>query len=334
MTIEKVVAVARDDARVELASTALERVRRSRAVVEALAADSAPHYGASTGFGALATGHIPVERRRALHISLVRSHAVGSGPEVEREVVRAMVLLRAATMATGHTGVGEQTLLAYWAMLDAGITPVVHEYGSLGCSGDLAPLAHCALVLVGEGEVRDAAGDLRPAGEALASTCARPGVGGCPPVGTDRMLGMLCLALHDLRELVVVVDIAAAMSIKGLLGTDDVVALEPVALRPRPGVPSSVANLRIMLRNNGIRESHRSPARTRIQEDHVSRGWAAGRKLRRSLDGLARDRGGRGPTRCGRRPRRIGTSHRRSRRCAGWTSTGRCAAEFVVGPLA
>ena len=114
-----------------------------------------PHYGISTGFGALATRHIPVERRDRLQRSLIRSHAAGSGPEVEREVVRALMLLRISTLATGRTGIRPDTLAAYVAMLNAGITPVVHEYGSLGCSGDLAPLAHCALALIGEGAVRD-----------------------------------------------------------------------------------------------------------------------------------------------------------------------------------
>src|SRR5690606_8675744 len=106
--------------------------------------------------------------------SLVRSHAAGSGPEVEREVVRATMLLRLSTLATGRTGVRLETAQAYAALLDAGITPVVHEYGSLGCSGDLAPLAHCALAVMGEGTVRDASGALLPAAEALAAAGISP----------------------------------------------------------------------------------------------------------------------------------------------------------------
>src|SRR6478609_10464703 len=145
---------------------------------------------------------IPAEKRRDLQRSLVRSHAASTGPEVEREVVRALMLLRLSTLATGHTGVRPETASAYAAMLDAGITPVVREYGSLGCSGDLAPLAHCALALMGEGEVRTADGELKSAGEALREN-------GIEPVelaekeglalinGTDGMLGMLVLALHD-----------------------------------------------------------------------------------------------------------------------------------------
>ena len=159
-SFEDVVAVARDGAAVELSAAALGAIERSRAVVESLAADAVPHYGVSTGFGALATLHIPVSKRLELQRGLIRSHAAGSGEEVEREVVRALMLLRLSTLATGRTGVRAVTARAYAAMLSAQITPVVHEYGSLGCSGDLAPLAHCALALMGEGPVRDASGAL------------------------------------------------------------------------------------------------------------------------------------------------------------------------------
>src|SRR6185437_5619289 len=142
-------------------------------------------------------------------------------------------------LATGRTGVREVVLRTYVDVLNAGLTPVVHEYGSLGCSGDLAPLAHCALALTGEGTVRDADGVLRPAAEALA-------VAGITPVtlaekeglalinGTDGMLGMLVLALADLRLLLTTADITAALSVEGLLGTDAVFASDLQALRPQP----------------------------------------------------------------------------------------------------
>src|SRR4029079_6256213 len=139
---------------VALASEALAAMAASRAVIDELAADPAPHYGVSTGFGALATKHIPVDRRQQLQRSLVRSHAASSGPEVEREVVRGTMLLRLATLATRRTGVRPVVAPSYAAVLNAGLTPIVGEYGSLGCSGDLAPLAHCALAVMGEGEVR------------------------------------------------------------------------------------------------------------------------------------------------------------------------------------
>ena len=154
LTEQQVLAVARHDARVRLNDEARKAISASRDVVEELAGDPEPHYGISTGFGALATKHIAPDDRVALQRSLIRSHAAGSGPEVEREVVRALMLLRLSTLATGRTGVRLETAQTYAAMLNAGITPVVHEYGSLGCSGDLAPLAHCALAVMGEGTVR------------------------------------------------------------------------------------------------------------------------------------------------------------------------------------
>ena len=276
LTVEEVVAVARQGAPVVLDEAALVEVRRTRDVVRALADDTQPHYGVSTGFGALATRHIPVDLRHQLQRSLIRSHAAGSGPEVEREVVRALMLLRISTLATGRTGIREETLRTYAGMLDAGITPVVHEYGSLGCSGDLAPLSHCALALMGEGPVRDASGTLVPAAEALAAA-------GLAPVeleekeglalvnGTDGMLGMLCLALHDLRELLVVADVSAAMSVEGLLGSDDVFAADLQALRPQPGQAVSAANIRTVMSHSGIRESHRTEECTRVQDAYSLR---------------------------------------------------------------
>src|SRR3954470_17578506 len=171
---EDVVRVARGGWGVRLADEALAEIARSRDVVDRLAKDDRPHYGVSTGCGALATRHIPLEQRAQLQRSLIRSHAAGSGPEVERDVVRALMLLRLSTLATGRTGVRPETARAYAALLDAGITPTVHEYGSLGCSGDLAPLSAAALAVMGEGTVRDAGNVLRPAAEALAEAGIAP----------------------------------------------------------------------------------------------------------------------------------------------------------------
>ena len=172
LSFAEVVAVARNGAAVTISAEAQAEIAASRKVIDALADDSAPHYGVSTGFGALATKHIPPESRAQLQRSLVRSHAAGSGPEVEPEVTRAMMLLRLSTLATGRTGVRLATAQTYAQMLTAGITPVVREYGSLGCSGDLAPLAHCALAAMGEGEVRVG---LRRAAARPARRCRRPG---------------------------------------------------------------------------------------------------------------------------------------------------------------
>jgi histidine ammonia-lyase len=276
LSFSDVVAVARHGANVELAAQALARIREGREVIEVLADDTEPHYGVSTGFGALATKHIPVHRRAQLQASLIRSHAAGSGPEVEREVVRALMLLRLATLATGRTGVREQTAAAYAAMLNAGLTPVVHEYGSLGCSGDLAPLAHCALAITGEGVVRDTAGQLRPAAEALKEAGLEPVTlrekeGLALINGTDGMLGMLVLAITDLTALLTVADITAAMSVEGLLGTDAVFAADLQELRPHPGQAASAANLRALLAGSGIMASHRGPECTRVQDAYSLR---------------------------------------------------------------
>ncbi|BEP15765.1 histidine ammonia-lyase [Acidothermaceae bacterium B102] len=273
---EEVVAVARHGARVQIAAEALAGIRASRDLVEALADDVEPHYGISTGFGALANRHIPVELRQQLQASLVRSHSAGTGPEVEREVVRALMLLRLSTLATGRTGVREVTAQTYAAVLNAGITPVVHEYGSLGCSGDLAPLAHCALAVMGEGPVRDAAGAVTTAALALAEAGIEPVVlrekeGLALINGTDGMLGMLVLALHDLRMLLATADVTAAMSVEGLLGTDAVFAADLQALRPQLGQAVSAATMLAVLVGSPIMASHRGPGCTRVQDAYSLR---------------------------------------------------------------
>jgi histidine ammonia-lyase len=257
-----VVAVARADARVELTDEALAALARARAVVDDLAASGEPVYGVSTGFGALATRYIDPDMRAQLQRSLVRSHAAGSGPEVEREVVRAMMLLRLRTLASGHTGADPGTAQAYADLLNAGITPVVHEYGSLGCSGDLAPLAHCALAVMGEGDVRDSDGRLRPAEQALSIAGLAPrelqAKEGLALInGTDGMLGMLVLALADLDRLVRTADVAAAMSVEALLGTDAVFAADLQVLRPQVGQAVSAANMARLLAGSGVVASHR-----------------------------------------------------------------------------
>lgn len=276
VTIDDVVAVARHGARVELAPAALEQVAASRALIDGLASDPEPHYGISTGFGALATQFINTDRRAQLQASLVRSHAAGSGAEVEREVIRALMLLRLSTLMTGRTGVKPQTAQTYAALLNAGITPVVREYGSLGCSGDLAPLSHVALACIGEGEVRDATGELMPAAQALAAAGIEPlNLGekeGLALInGTDGMLGMLSLALHDLAKLLQTADLAAALSVEGLLGTDKVFAADLQALRPQAGQALAARNIRELLAGSPIVASHQGPECTRVQDAYSLR---------------------------------------------------------------
>ncbi|WP_062378986.1 histidine ammonia-lyase [Demequina pelophila] len=275
-SLADVVAVARDDARLALDPAALDAMAASRGVIDALAQDPLPHYGVSTGFGALATTFIDRDRRAQLQLSLVRSHAAGTGPEVEREVVRALTLLRLSTLLTGRTGARPVVAQTYAAILNAGITPVVHEYGSLGCSGDLAPLSHVALAAIGEGLVRDAEGTIVPAADALAAA-------GIAPItleekeglalinGTDGMLGQLVLALADLERLVTTADVTASMSVEALMGTDAPFAADLQALRPHPGIGAAAANMRRLLADSPIVASHRGPDCTRVQDAYSLR---------------------------------------------------------------
>ena len=257
-----VVAVARDDARVVLGDAARAEMERSAAVVTARASQEEPAYGISTGFGSLALVRIPASQRVALQRALIRSHAAGMGGPVEREVVRAMMVLRARSLAMGRSGARPVVAERMLALLAAGVTPVVPEHGSLGASGDLAPLAHCALVLTGEGEVMGVDGAPRPAGEALADAGIEPleltAKEGLALInGTDGMLGMLVLACFDLEALLRVAEVAAAMSVEALLGTDRAFAEDLIALRPQPGQMDSAWNLRALLAESEIVASHR-----------------------------------------------------------------------------
>ncbi|WP_345646849.1 histidine ammonia-lyase [Streptomyces tremellae] len=276
VTARDVVAVAREGARVELGTGALEALAAARAVVDALAAKPDPVYGVSTGFGALATRHIGQDLRAQLQRNIVRSHAAGMGPRVEREVVRALMFLRLKTLASGHTGVRPEVARTMADVLNAGITPVVHEYGSLGCSGDLAPLSHCALALMGEGEAEGPDGAVRPAGELLAEH-------GIAPVelrekeglallnGTDGMLGMLVLALADLGRLYTSADITAALTLEALLGSQGVLAPELHAVRPHPGQAASAANMLRVLAGSGLTGHFQEDEAPRVQDAYSVR---------------------------------------------------------------
>ncbi|WP_448855022.1 histidine ammonia-lyase [Corynebacterium camporealensis] len=257
LSVDEVVAVARFGAKVEIDPSALEAVAATRSHIEELAQDPTPVYGISTGFGALARRHIPEEKRAQLQLSLVRSHAAGTGPEVETEVVRALMLLRLSTLCTGRTGVRPVVAQTYADTLNARIHPVVHEYGSLGCSGDLAPLAHCALALLGEGEVRNADGEKVPSAAALAAAGIQPlqlreKEGLALINGTDGMLGQLCLAIADLREAAKLADVATALTVEGLKGTLTVFAYDLQQLRPHRGQADAAANIRTVAADSEI----------------------------------------------------------------------------------
>lgn len=280
-TADDVLAVARRGAPVELSVGALDALAAARRVVDDLAAKPDPVYGVSTGFGALAVRHISPDLRVQLQRNIVRSHAAGMGPRVEREVVRALMFLRLKTLASGHTGVRPEVAQAMAGMLNAGITPVVHEFGSLGCSGDLAPLSHCALALMGEGDAEGPDGTVHPAAELLAAR-------GLAPVtlrekeglallnGTDGMLGMLLMACADLAGLLTAADVTAALTMEALLGTDRVLAPELHAVRPHPGQAASAANMLKVLDGSGLTGHHQTghdglPAAPRVQDAYSVR---------------------------------------------------------------
>jgi histidine ammonia-lyase len=270
------IAVARFGAKIAITEDAMAAMAASRARIDELAVATEPVYGISTGFGALANRHIDIADRVQLQKSLIRSHAAGMGPVVETEVTRALMLNRLKTMCSGRTGVRPEVAQVYADLLNAKITPIVHEYGSLGCSGDLAPLAHCAMVAMGEGRAFGPDGKERPVAELLAEA-------GITPVelrekeglalinGTDGMLGMLIMAINDLESLLDSSDLIAAMSVEGLMGTDQ--AFRPelhLPLRPHAGQAKSAANMFAALAGSEIVASHRH-GDSRVQDAYSLR---------------------------------------------------------------
>jgi histidine ammonia-lyase len=264
LTIREVVDVARYEVPVEVADDVRQSMAPSLAVVEDAVAEGRNVYGVTTGFGALARHRIPPEDAVRVQQALVRSHAAGMGPLVEREVVRAMQLLRARTLAAGRSGARTELVIVMTELLNAGVTPAVPEIGSLGASGDLAPLAHAALVLTGSGwvlddknrgEPTDAAPVLAAAGITPVALQAKEGLALLN--GTDGMLAHHCLAQVDLEILLKSADIACAMTIEALLGTDAPFAERIHKLRPHPGQAQSASNLRSLLADSPILASHK-----------------------------------------------------------------------------
>ncbi|WP_432831243.1 histidine ammonia-lyase [Dactylosporangium sp. CA-092794] len=269
---DDLIAVARGNARVTLAQDALEAMRASRSIVDGIERDGRPVYGVSTGFGALANTFIAPERRAELQHALIRSHAAGVGAPMPREVVRAMMLLRIRSLAMGRSGVRPEVAQALVELLNSDVTPWVPEHGSLGASGDLAPLAHCALVLIGEGWVLAKDGSRVSALDAGVSPIRLSSKEGLALInGTDGMLGMLLMAVADAGHLFTMADVTAALSIEAMLGSDRPFMPELHTIRPHPGQAASAANIHRLLQGSPIMDSHRDDLVHAVQDAYSMR---------------------------------------------------------------
>jgi len=261
LTIDNVIEVARGRRPVQLDADAAARMRASRSVIERLVDEGATVYGVTTGFGDLADVRIEPSQTADLQRNLVRSHAAGVGEPLPDEVVRAMLLLRASALAVGLSGVRVEIVELLLDMLNAAVHPLVPSRGSLGASGDLAPLAHIALVLIGEGEATvDGAGPgpglqaLDRAGLRPVTLAAKEGLALLN--GTQLMAGIGALAHHDALRLAFSADVIGAMSLEAMLGTAAAFAEELVAARPHPGQVASARHLRALLVDSDIGSSH------------------------------------------------------------------------------
>jgi len=248
------------DAPVAISPHAIEAMQRSRAVVERLAAGDAPVYAVNTGVGLLADVRVPAEQLEQLQRNVVRSHAVGVGDPLGRAEVRAMMLIRANVLAKGFSGIRPLVAERLCDLLNRGVTPVVPSQGSVGASGDLAPLAHIALVLIGEGEA-EYQGNRLSGAEALVRAGIEPIVlaskeGISLVNGTQAMLAVGCLELLQAETLALAADTVCAMSLDGLRGTPRAFDPRVHEVRPHPGQVASAANLARLLEGSEIRESH------------------------------------------------------------------------------
>lgn len=262
LALADLVAVAWNRVAVRLAAPARAGVQRSRELVEAHLRGDRAVYGLNTGFGALADVRIAGADIAQLQTNLVRSHAAGVGDLLPREVVRGMMFVRAKTLAAGRSGVRPALVERLVELLNADICPAVPDRGSVGCSGDLAPLAHIALCLIGEGRVLRSDGEVEDASAALGRAGLEPltleAKEGLALInGTDGMLTLGALAQAEAQLIFTSADIAAAMSVEASLGTDRPFAADLQALRPHPGQARSASNLRRLLQGSPIIASHR-----------------------------------------------------------------------------
>jgi histidine ammonia-lyase len=265
LTIDAVEVVARHGSRAELTDGARGRVAASRKVIDDILAAGQVAYGINTGFGKLAEVLIPPEQLEQLQLNLLRSHACGVGEPFGEDVVRAMLLLRANVLATGHAGCRPIVVERVVDLLNAGVHPVVPSLGSVGASGDLAPLAHLALPLVGEGEAV-VGGERMPGGQALRRCGFEPMVLGAKEGlalinGTQASAAVGALALADAGRLLAAADVVCALTLDALAGTDAAFDESVHAARPHPGQGESARRMRQLLEGSAIRNSHRDCGR-------------------------------------------------------------------------
>src|SRR6267142_6714413 len=266
LTIEQLLAIADRGAPVALSNAARQRVRASRAVVDRVASGDQPAYGINTGFGSFADVRIAPEALEELQVNLLRSHAAGVGDPLPTRTVRATMALRANVLAKGFSGISVETLEALIALINKGVHPAVPSRGSVGASGDLAPLAHLALVLIGEGQVlesnRDGAAPLTIDGRraleraGLGPLKLGPKEGLALINGTQPSTAVLALALADAEQLARAADIAAALSIDALRGSIHPFDARIHDARPFAGQRTSAANIAMLMRGSGINKSH------------------------------------------------------------------------------
>jgi len=272
---EQVLAVAWDRAEVIVDHRVWQRMAPAREIVEAAVSEDRVVYGITTGFGALASTRVEPSEAEALQVNLLRSHAAGVGDPLDDAVVRAMLLLRARTLAQGHSGVRPVIVERLVQMLNLGLLPVVPSQGSVGASGDLAPFAHLALPLIGEGHIR-ADGVVTPAARALdrrglAPIHLRAKEGLSLLNGTEGMLAMGVLALGESERLADAADIACALSVEALMGSARPFRPEIHALRPHPGQVVSAGHIARLLRGSGIGASHHDDFHHAVQDAYSLR---------------------------------------------------------------
>jgi histidine ammonia-lyase len=275
LTIEEVLSVSEGRARPELSPSARERVRRARALVEARLEDGEAHYGINTGFGTFAEVRIERGDLEKLQRNLVLSHAAGVGEPLSVPEARTLMLLRANVLAKGVSGIREETLDLLLGMLDRGVVAVIPERGSVGASGDLAPLAHLALVLIGEGEAW-LEGRRVPGGEALrrvglAPVVLAPKEGLALVNGTQAMTAVGAHALVRAERLALLADLAGAMTLEGLLGSHRPFLPEIQAARGQVGQVASAARLRELLAGSELNASHQGPGCHKVQDPYSLR---------------------------------------------------------------